>query len=88
MANATVRCRPWVERLAKNDFEWTDGRLEPKFSHYQWKDQKAGVVTYVGDKIKYQNGFGAWVHHIYECDLDARGEQVLDVRAQPGRLSP
>lgn len=83
---ATVRCTRVVERLAKNDFEWTDGMLEPKFSHYRWKDQAKGVVTYIGDRIKYQNGFGAWIHHTYECDYQPDGEVVLDARASPGRL--
>jgi hypothetical protein len=81
-----VRCKGPVERLAKNNFEWTDGLLEPKFSHYRWKNQSTGIITYIGDKIKFQNGFGAWIFHTYECDLDASGETVLEVRAQPGRL--
>jgi Ribosomal protein L7/L12 C-terminal domain len=84
--NAAVRCRGPVERMAKNNFEWTDGFLEPKFSHYRWKDESAGEVTYIGDKIKFQNGFGAWTLYTYECDLDASGERVLAVRASPGRL--
>lgn len=85
-ATAAVRCRRPVEMLAKNSFEWTDGALEPKFSHYRWKNQATGEVTYIGDKIKYQNGFGAWIFHTYECDLDASGEQVTDVRASPGQI--
>ena len=72
--------------MAKNNFEWTDGVLEPKFSHYRWKDQSLGEITYIGDKIKFQNGFGAWIFHTYECDLDSTGTRVLDVRASPGRL--
>ncbi len=75
-----------MESLAKNNFEWTDGLLEPKFSHYRWRDQEKGIVTHIGDKIKYQNGFGAWTYYIYECDLAADGKSVLDVRARPGRL--
>jgi hypothetical protein len=39
MVSAAVRCREPIERLAKNNFEWTDGILEPKFSHYRWKNQ-------------------------------------------------
>jgi len=85
-ANAAVRCRRPVERLAKNNFEWTDGILEPKFSRYRWKNEERGEITYIGDKIKYQNGFGAWTFYVYECDLDASGQTVLDVRASPGRL--
>jgi len=84
--DATVKCRGPVERLAKNNFEWTDGFLEQKFDHYRWKNSKTGEVTYVGDKIKYQNGFGAWIYHTYECDLDAAGHVVTEVRAHPGRL--
>jgi len=28
-----------------------------------------GIVTTIGDKIKMQNGFGAWQHMTYECDI-------------------
>jgi hypothetical protein len=84
--SASVYCKGPVERLAKHDFEWTDGFLEPKFSHYRWKDKENGIVTHIGDKIKFQNGFGAWGHYTYECDLASDGKTVLDVRARPGRL--
>jgi hypothetical protein len=83
---ASVRCDDAVERLAKYSHKWTDGLLEPKFSHYRWKNRATGVVTYIGDKIQFQNGFGAFQNHIYECDFDPRSEEVLDVRARPGRL--
>lgn len=43
-------------------------------------------ITFIGDKIQFQNGFGAWRNHIYERDLDPSKEQVLDVRARPGQL--
>ena len=67
---------------------WTDGWLEKKFSHYRWRDQEAGILTYIGDKIRFQNGFGAWQNHVYECDVTIPGSRpfVLEVRAQPGRL--
>jgi tetratricopeptide (TPR) repeat protein len=83
---AAVRCRPEVERLAAHNFEWTDGWLESKFSHYRWRDRNQAIVTFVGDKIKYQNGFGAWTLSIYECDFDTKTERVVDVRAHAGRL--
>ena len=66
-ADAAVRCREPVERLAKNNFEWTDGMFEPKSSHYRWRNEGTGEVTYIGDKIKYQNCFGAWTFYTYEC---------------------
>jgi hypothetical protein len=84
--SATYACKPMVERLAKNDFQWTDLWLEPKFGRFKWRDQAAGTITYVGDKVKYQNGFGAWTRYVYECDYNFRSENVNDVRAYPGQI--
>lgn len=79
-------CTQMIERMAKYDFEWTDGFLDLKFSHHRWSDIKAGTVTIIGDKIKMQNGFGAWTHMIYECDFNPLSDTVSDVRVSPGRL--
>jgi hypothetical protein len=84
--SATVACRPRVERLAQYQFEWTDGWAETKFSRFRWKDKAKGQLTYVGDKIKFQNGFGAWQFYTYLCDYDPVANKVLDVDAMPGRL--
>ena len=81
---AGVRCEEPIERLAKYAHEWTDGMLEPKMSHYRWQNRSAGVVTFIGDKLRFQNGFGAWQNVVYECDYD--GKTVLDVRVHEGRL--
>lgn len=80
------KCEQLIERMAKHDFEWTDGFLDLKFSHHRWRDIKAGTVTIIGDKIKMQNGFGAWTHMTYECDFNPLSEAVSDVRVSPGRL--
>jgi hypothetical protein len=82
---ATFSCPSLIERMAKYDFEWTDGILEPKFSHYRWRDKDRGIVTVIGDKIKMQNGFGAWMHMTYECDVNPQAEAALDVRVREGR---
>ena len=86
MINASFKCAPLIERLAENNFEWTDKWYEPKLSHFRWKDRTAQVVTYSGDKIKFQNGFGAWVLSKYECDYNVALDAALDVRASAGRL--
>jgi hypothetical protein len=83
---ASVRCPGEIERLPRFTMEWVDGWLEPKFSHFRWRDQEAGVVTYVGDRARFQNGFGAWQNVIYECDFDTQNDTVLNVRASAGRL--
>ncbi|WP_121211630.1 zinc ribbon domain-containing protein [Pseudomonas aeruginosa] len=84
--SAGVYCKEPVARLAKYTARWTDGMLEPKFSHFRWLDKSQGTITYIGDKIEFQNGFGAFQKHIYECDFDPARTQVLDVRAHPGQL--
>jgi len=86
LTRASVKCDEFVERLASYDFEWTDGWAEPKFSHYRWEDQEEGFVTYIGDKIKFSNGYGAFQNHIYYCDYDPEMESVLHVSAEPGSL--
>jgi hypothetical protein len=85
-AAATTECSPLVERMAKNDFQWTDRWYETKFTHFKWGDPFHRSITFIGDKIKYQNGFGAWTFHIYECDFVLASQSVRDVRAHPGRL--
>lgn len=81
-----IRCKNPVEKLAKFSSRWTDGTFETKFSHFRWLDQNKGTLTLIGDKIEFQNGFGAFQKHIYECDYDPINEQVLSVRARPGVL--
>ena len=83
---AGVYCKDSVARLAKFDARWTDGTLEPKFSKFRWLDKNAGTLTFIGDKIEFQNGFGAYQAHVYECDFAPATHSVLAVRAQPGRI--
>ncbi|MDH5752972.1 MAG: SHOCT domain-containing protein [Deltaproteobacteria bacterium] len=85
MAAESWVCITPTEKMARNSHKWTDGTLEPKFSHFRWKI-KGKVLTLIGDKIQYQNAFGAWINHVYECDIDLKTKSLLDVRAQPGRL--
>ncbi len=83
---AAVACDDVIERHAKYSHEWTDGMLEPKFSHLRWKNRDKGIVTFIGDKIRFQNGFGAWSNMVYECDFEPVSSIVIDVRVQQGRL--
>lgn len=83
---AGVRCTTPIERLAINSHKWTDGFFESKFPRFGWKDKAAGIITYVGDSIQFQNRFGAMINHRYECDYDPASEQVLAVRAAAGRM--
>lgn len=83
---ASVHCKAPVEKLAKYSARWTDGTFDTKFSHYRWLNREQGTVTYIGDKVEFQNGFGAFQKYIYECDFNPATDVVMEVRAQPGQL--
>jgi hypothetical protein len=83
---ASVYCKTDIEKLGKFSSKWTDGMLEMKFSRYRWLDKSNGTLTFIGDKIEFQNGFGAFQPHIYTCDFDPTSKSVLAVHAVPGRL--
>lgn len=75
LVEAEIACRPLIERLALYDYEWTDGVFESKFDRWHWVDKKTGTLRYFGNKVKFQNGFGAWKHMDYICDYNPETEQ-------------
>lgn len=83
---AGIYCKDKVEQMAKHSVRWTDGTFESKFSRFRWKNAEANVITMIGDKAEFQNGFGAFTPVIYECDLGPDRKTVLDVRVREGRL--
>lgn len=85
-ATAAYDCKKSLESMAKNDVRWTDGFLEPKFPKYKWISIDKGIVGYIGDKVQFQNGFGAWVNYAYMCHYDTERKMVVDVTAKPGRI--
>lgn len=86
LINANSECRAPIERYARYDVRWDKSIFEARFSHYRWKDQGLGIVTFIGDRISFQNGFGAWQPHTYECDFDTNSRAAIAARVTPGRL--
>jgi hypothetical protein len=56
------------------------------FSNWRWENKSKGIVTFIGDKIQFENGSGASENYIYESDYDPASKKVLDIRATPGKL--
>lgn len=83
---AGLFCPDKIERLAKHSVKWTDGFFETKFSHFRWRNKEKGEITYIGDKVQFQNGFGAFTNMVYECDIAADNETVMAVRVKDGML--
>jgi hypothetical protein len=86
LPEASYPCQKAVEKLAKYSAKWTDSTFEFKFDHMRWADQSRGVITYIGDKIQFQNGFGAYQNSIYECTYDPGSKTVINAEARPGKL--
>ena len=83
---ALLMCPDEVEKLANYGVRWVDGWLEPKLSRHGWRDEEAGIAVYMGDRVEFQNAFGAWQPHIYACFVDVRRSAVVNVTERPGRL--
>lgn len=84
--DAIVACKPIIQKMAKYDYEWTDGITSPVFTRLAWTDKKKVSVTYFGDEIKMQNGFGNFLRHRYACKYDPSKKSVLDVTLEAGRI--
>lgn len=80
-------CKHHIQSLARYDFEWTDGFFDMKFERFRWKNNSKKTITFIGDKVKFQNGFGAWSNMVYFCDIDIETNTVTGVSAQEGRLN-
>lgn len=86
IVGAGIYCKKAIESLAEHSVKWTDGTFEMKFSKFRWKNKPAGVITFIGDKAEFQNGFGAFTPVIYECDMMADNKSIVDARVTEGRL--
>ena len=86
---ADVFCKEPIERLAQFDMKWEEMHIGGRFSKISWKDMDRGVVTYMGDKAKFQTPAGVYINVIYACDIDPADYKnpVKGVRlVRPGRL--
>ncbi|MGP3001453.1 MULTISPECIES: hypothetical protein [Serratia] len=85
LADAAIQCRPLVEKSSKYDFEWTDGLLTPMFSR-QIHDPKKHQMIFIGDQVKFTNGFNAKSTMTYACTFDYQTKQITDFKIENGKL--
>lgn len=70
----------YLRQIAKHDFKWDDdatGMFGVKFGSYLPKVQRPGVITYMSDRAKLQNGFGAFTRITLYCVYDTNSDKVL-----------
>ncbi|CAH5825241.1 hypothetical protein [Klebsiella pneumoniae] len=85
IAAAAGPCKQLIEKSAKYDYEWTDGFLELPFSHMR-NDPANHQMTFIGDKVKFTNGFNAKSTMTYYCTFDYQTKQVVDLKLENGKL--
>ena len=73
--SATSKCKKLVESSAQYDHKW-DGWLVEKFPNASWIDYETGAFRISGNKVKFQNGFGAWQRMSYACEYDPHKKSV------------
>lgn len=77
-ARANVKCVRAVEEVALYDFKWMDSWYEMKFE-FVMRDKVTNFDSYATDKIRFQNGFGAWLRYVCVCVWDAFPEKIMGV---------
>ena len=78
---AEILCGRQIEDLARFDYDWTNGFGEPKFSRIALAGTDA--LLYKGDRLQFQNGFGAWQRMTYSCIFNPIDEHVIEVAVDP-----
>jgi hypothetical protein len=82
---AAMNCRKPIEKLAKFDHEWTDGVLTPMFTYFEL-DATNNQMTFIGNEVKFTNGFNAKIPMIYNCTVDLKTQEILNVNVKQGKL--
>jgi hypothetical protein len=80
LGDAAGPCRRSIEALASYDFQWIEG---PKFSVSERYPDNPAIITYSGDRIRFQNAFGAWQVMTYACDYNVVSGEAIEARADP-----
>ena len=85
---ARKKCTTAVENYAKNDFKWMSNDPVERFPRYYTENQgNPYEVVLVGDKVQYQNGFGAFIRMTYDCMYNYKTDKALALATQ-GKMRP
>lgn len=85
LVDAIVACQRPIQERSKYEYEWTDTMFEHVFSRYVNKPEKHQIV-FIGDRLKFTNGFNAKVNMTYSCTFDTKSQQPVDYNVAEGRL--
>lgn len=72
-------CGPGIEAHARYGARWTDGFFGSKFPYVFLQRPEYETLRYTGDKIEFQNAFGAWSQMYYACVYDPVKKQAASI---------
>ena len=78
-SGADARCASHIEARASYSARWTDGFLELKFDRVSLQPPEYQTLRFKGNKVEFQNGFGAWRRMEYVCFYDPIDQTVMSV---------
>ncbi len=76
--SAERACAEAVERQAPWDYEWTNSWPSSKF--HTVAAGGAQSFRMIGDRVRFQNGFGAWRHMEYTCWYQPLRDRVETIK--------
>ncbi|ELW9535366.1 zinc ribbon domain-containing protein [Enterobacter roggenkampii] len=85
LVDAVTKCKPLIQQAAKYEYEWTDSLVDTIFSHGRI-DSKKNQLTYIGDKVRFTNGFNAKVNMTYACTMDLKSKEIVGLKVTEGKL--
>lgn len=78
--SAAAHCARPIERLNSYDVRWTYNSSHPMFSQAHWLSDGHGAIEYLGDRVEFEDKYGAYVNVVYACDLASDNRTVLNAR--------
>jgi hypothetical protein len=84
LQEASRVCSAAVEQQARFDFRWEASRPDRFTSAIMHNNGRQ--ISFIGDALKLQNGFGAWLTYSYNCRYDVGTQAVVAVQVTEGRM--
>lgn len=88
LTKAMTRCATAIEKQAKYSIKWMDEGLFSSIALESFHtagvgDLEKGILYLAGDRVQFENGFGAMQRMTYECAYDAEKMKVIEISVQP-----
>jgi hypothetical protein len=84
LPEASRVCSAAIEQQARFDFRWEASRPDRFTSAIMHNNGQQ--ISFIGDALKLQNGFGAWLPYSYNCRYDVGTKAVVAVEVSEGRM--